>query len=198
MKKTTFILSAMAVMMAVFASACGGAQPAPTAAPAPTQAPAVAPPVEQPTEQVVQPTTAPAFAPTCANTTASCAAPQVVDTVANETYCVEKVPYINILIDEGVTWEELAPDKLTCSDSGTVVDGKRVLTCHGTELWTSGLKLTNSACGASTTLVTGTGQCPDGFGYDATQVCCAPVTGGTEASTTINVNIGGCPDSVQP
>jgi len=46
--------------------------------------------------------------------------------------------------------------------------------------------------------VTGTGQCPDGYGYDATQVCCAPVNASVGGSTTIKVNMGGCPDSVTP
>jgi hypothetical protein len=111
---------------------------------------------------------------------------------------VQKIPYINIPIDAGVTWEALSPDKLTCQDTGAVVEGKHIITCHGTELWTSELRLTNSACGGSTTLATGTGQCPDGFGYDAAQLCCAPLTGGASASTTIKVNMGGCPVGVQP
>ncbi len=194
MKKTTYILLALAVFMAVFVSACGGAQ-APTAAPAPTQPPPP-PPVEVPTQQIVpaEPPTTQAFAPACQTTASSCVAPALQDTEALNTYCVEKIPYQNIMVDEGVTFESLNPDTLTCADNGTKVDGKHVIECHGKELWTSELKLTNSACGG-TALVTGTTQCQEGFGYDAAQGCCAPVTTDTGGSVTIKVNMGACPSN---
>ncbi|MBK9209641.1 MAG: hypothetical protein IPL71_15600 [Anaerolineales bacterium] len=193
MKKTTYLLLATTIFVVVFASACGG-----SAAPA-TQA---APPVDVPTQSApeaapvdaVAPTTAPAqtFAPAC-QAAASCAAPAVTDTVASDTFCVEKVPYQNISVEPGTTFESLdTSGELKCQDSGTVVDGKSVITCSGKELWTYELKFTNSACAAGA-LTTGTGQCQDGLGYDAAQNCCAPLTGGDAGSTIIKVNIGACP-----
>jgi len=191
MKKTTYILLAITVFMAVFASACAAAQPAvPTGIPIPTQIP----PVEVPTQQIV-PTELPAtqaFAPACQNTASSCAAPTNKDTEAIGTYCVKKIPYQNILVDEGVTFESLNPDTLICVDNGAMAEGKRVIECHGTPLWSSELKLTNSACSGSA-LVTGTGQCQEGFGYDTAQGCCAPITGDTGGSVTIKINMGACP-----
>lgn len=187
MKKTTFILTVTAVLLAVFASACGS-----PSAPA-SQAPQVAPPaVSQPTQN--QPAApAQSFAPVCQTTTAStCTAPAVSDTdVANST-CVSKIPYQNIMVPPGTTFESLDPKgELKCQDSGTVVDGKKVITCTGKQLWTYELKLTNSSCSAGN-LATGTGQCQTGYGFDAAQNCCAPVSSGG-GSVTIKVNLGGCP-----
>jgi hypothetical protein len=189
----------MFAALSIFASACGG-QAAPTAAPAPTQAPPTqAPVVEQPTQTVViiQATAGPNFAPTCQNVSSSCTVPDVKDTVASETLCVQKVPYQTIFVPDGTTFEVLDSKNLTCIDNGTVVNGKHGIECHGTELWTSELKLTNVTCG-SNTLVTGTGQCQEGYGFDSTQNCCAPVTTNAGNSVTIKVNMGGCPDGVQP
>jgi hypothetical protein len=193
MKTRNYILLALIVLMALFVAACG-TQAAPTAAPIPTQPPPPTAVVEAPTEVVpVEPPTQ-AFAPVCQNTTSSCAAPDVQDTVASETYCVKKIPYTNILVDPGTTFEVLdTSGDFSCADSGQEVDGKTVLTCTGKELYAFDLKLTNPACGGSN-LVTGTGQCQEGFGYDATQVCCAPITGdATAGAVTITVNLGGCP-----
>jgi hypothetical protein len=190
MKKTKILLVAVTVSMVLLATACGGGQQAAPAAPEPTLAP---PPV-----QVQAPTQAPAppaqsFAPVCQTTTSSCAAPDVKENEPTETYCVKKIPYVNFLIPEGTTFEVL--DKsgdYSCADSGTIVDGKHVLTCTGKQLYTFELKLTNSSCGGSN-LVTGTGQCQDGYGFDAAQGCCAPVTAGGGGSTVIRVNMGACP-----
>jgi hypothetical protein len=190
MKKTIYVLSAMAVFMVVFVSACGAAQPAaPTAVPIPTQAPPPAPPVEAPTQQQLPPTVQ-VFAPACP--AVSCAAPDVQDTEALQGYCVKKIRYQNILIDPGVTFEVLNPATLTCVDNAAVADGKRVIECHGTPLWTTEVKLTNTACGA-TNLVVDPNQCQNGFGYDAAQGCCAPLSGAGNASVTIKVNMGDCP-----
>jgi hypothetical protein len=193
MKKTTYFLLAVTVFVVLFASACGGsAAPATQAAPppaevVPTQAPAEA-------AQPVQPpaATAQTFAPACQAGT-SCAAPDVKDTAADQTYCVEKIPYQNIAVMPGTTFESLDPTgELKCQDSGTVVDGKNVVTCTGKQLWTYELKLTNSACAANA-LATGTGQCQEGLGYDAAQNCCAPLNAAATGSVTIKVNIGACP-----
>jgi len=195
MKSTKFMFFALVVLAALILTACG-APAAPTAAPIPTQPPPPTAVVEVPTQEAA-PTDAPtqAFAPVCQSTSASCKAPDVQDTVAAETYCVKKIPYTNISVEPGTTFEVL--DKsgdFSCADSGQKSsDGKTVLTCTGKELYAFDLKLANPACTAST-LVTGTGQCQEGFGFDAAQGCCAPVTSDTSAgSVTIRVNLGGCP-----
>jgi hypothetical protein len=196
MKTTKFMFFGLFVLMTLILTACA-APAAPTAAPLPTQPPPTAV-VEVPTQEAA-PTEAPeptqAFAPVCQSTAASCAAPDVRDTVASETYCVKKIPYTNVVVDAGTTFEVL--DKsgdFSCADSGQKTsEGKMILTCTGKELFAFDLKLANPACSAST-LVTGTGQCQDGFGFDAAQGCCAPVTSDTDAgSVTIRVNLGGCP-----
>jgi len=195
MKKTNLFLLTISILVVVLVSACGGG-----AAPA-TQAPVnAAPPVQQqqPTQQqppadTPQQPAAPAqvFAPACQATT-SCTAPDVKDTEAASTFCVQKIPYENIAVAPGTTFESLDPTgELKCQDSGTVVDGKNIITCSGKQLWTYELKLTNSSCAANA-LTTGTGQCADGQGYDATQNCCAPLTNGSGGSVTIKVNMGAC------
>lgn len=178
MKKTTITLVALTVFVVLFASACGR-----SAAPAPVEnAPAQPADVAQPEQN---------FSPAC-QTGTSCSAPAVSDTEALNTYCVEKIPYQNVLLEPGTTFEALDPrGELKCLDSGRVVDGKNVITCHGKELWTYELKLTNTACSAG--LQAGSGQCADGQGYDAANNCCAPVTNGAGGSVTIKVNIGACP-----
>jgi hypothetical protein len=200
MKKTTYILLVLAALLAVFASACGGAEPAPQAVPPTDAAPAA--PVEAPTQQVVPavvPTTQ-TFAPACQNAASSCVAPEVPPIDAANTYCVKKIPYTNIPVPDGTTFEVL--DKsgdYICADSGTFDnDGKRIITCHGRELYKFDLKLTNPACGVSN-LQTGTGQCQDGFGFDAAQGCCAPLTSGGDAgSVVVTVNLGACPEPRNP
>jgi hypothetical protein len=191
MKKTTYLLLAMTVFMALFASACGAsAPPATQVAPppvevAPTQAPPAAP-VDQ------QPAPAQSFAPAC-QAVDSCAAPALKDSEPSDTYCVQKIPYQNFSVEPGTTFESLDPKgELKCQDSGTVVDGKNIITCTSKELWTYELKFTNASCSAAA-LTTGTGQCQEGLGYDAAQNCCAPLTGGDGGSVTIKVNMGACP-----
>jgi hypothetical protein len=107
---------------------------------------------------------------------------------------VKKIPYTNISVPDGTTFEVL--DKsgdYICVDSGTFDNaGKRVITCHGKQLFKFDLKLTNPACGGGN-LAIGTGQCQDGYGFDAAQNCCAPATGDAAGSTTITVNLGACP-----
>ena len=200
MRKTSYLLLAMTVFVVLFASACGGsAAPAtqaaqPSVGVVPTQAPAQGVAPTQGAAPTVQQPTAPGqtFAPACQAAT-SCAAPDVKDTEAASTFCVEKIPYQNISVMPGTKFESLDPKgELKCQDSGTVVNGKSVITCSGKQLWTYELKLTSSACAANA-LATGTGKCQDGSGYDAAQNCCAPLTTGGAGSVTIKVNIGSCP-----
>jgi len=153
MKKTNSILMLTAVFVVIFAAACGApAAPATQAAAPAAEQPAVQQPVvEQPAVQ--QPA---AEQPTAEQP----AAPLVLkDTVASETYCVQKIPYQNIMLDPGTTFESLdSKGELKCSDSGTVVDGKNVITCTGKELWTYELKITSEA--GSGVMKVNIGACP--------------------------------------
>ena len=194
MKRTTYLLLMMTVFIILFASACGGSAPVLTR--------------EVPTSEEIQPTEAvpgdvgaptqqpapvQAFAPACQASTI-CSAPAVdeMDTEVSKTYCVKKVAYQNILVPPGTKFEVL--DKsgdFVCADSGTVVDGRNVITCHGNYLLSYQLKLINSAC-SSNNLTTGTGHCQEGSGYDAAQNCCAPLADDDTGSVIIKVNIGTC------
>jgi len=116
MKKTTYMMIVMAVLVVLFVSACGGT--APQAASGNQE-----------------------LAPVC-QSSGSCSAPVVKDTIASDRYCVDKVPYQNILIDEGVKFEILDPSTLTCVDNGTKVDGKHVIECHGKPAWKTQVKFT--------------------------------------------------------
>lgn len=149
MKKTKSILMLTAVFVVIFAAACGApAAPATQAAAPAVQQPVVEQPAvqqpaaEQPTAE--QPVTAPLV---------------LTDTVASETYCVQKIPYQNIMLDPGATFESLdTKGELKCADSGTVVDGKNVITCTGKELWTYELKITTEA--GSGVMKVNIGACP--------------------------------------
>jgi hypothetical protein len=193
MRKSTHIFLAMTIFMVLFVSACSPAAPAtqvvsPTVEVVPTHAPAE---VVEPTQPPPAPT-AQTFAPACQAITA-CAAPNVQDIAGNENYCVEKIPYQNVTLPPGTTFESLDPTgEFKCQDSGVVVDGQNVVTCSGKELTAYDLKLTSSAC-AVNALATDTGQCQEGLGYDVAQNCCAPLTDVSAGSVTIKVNIGACP-----
>jgi len=192
MQKTKLILMTMTAFTVLLISACGGSAPAEPAAQAPVEESQPVAPAEN---QEVAP--AQSFAPACQTTSSSCAAPSLTDTLPNNTYCVQKVPYQNILAPAGSIFEPLPKEgdpkfyPLICDDSGTDVDGLRVYSCRGAELWTYDLRITPAGCGAA--LQTGTGQCAEGQGYDAAQNCCAPVTGSSGGAVTIKVNMGGCP-----
>lgn len=161
MKRKIFLLFIILIPALLALAACGGAAP---------NAPA-----------------AQAYAPACQ--ASSCSAPDVKDTVASDRYCVDKVPYQNILVDKGVTFEVLEPENLTCADNGSMAKGKRVIECRGKPAWKTQVKFTNTACGASN-LQAGSDKCQEGMGYDAANNCCAPLS--NDASTIITVNMGAC------
>jgi len=200
MHKKAFSLIAVTLLVLMAAAACspagtGSAQPASGSANQPVAPPPVAtanqPAVAaQPTSDTAnQPSASAALAPVCqsANTCQAPASQQIA------IGCVDKIPYTNVLVPPATQYEVV--DKsgdFNCSDSGTVVDGKTVLTCHGKELYSFDLKLTGSACG-SANLTTGTGQCQEGYGYDSGQQCCAPLAADTAGSSTVQINLGGCP-----
>jgi hypothetical protein len=190
------------ILVLVAGTACAPAA-TPASAPAPgglaTQAPALPPTAAEPANEAppsapttasgaAQPPAAAQSAPLC-QTTNACA-----DAAAeqHEIGCVDKIPYTNILVAPDTQFEVM--DKsgdFSCSDSGTSVDGKTVLTCHGKQLFSFDLKLTGAAC--SNSLSTGSDQCQEGYGYDAAQQCCAPVEGQASGSTTVRVDLGACP-----
>jgi hypothetical protein len=143
----------------------------------------------QPTAVIVPAVDTSSAPPLCA-AAASCAA---LNAEQIPLQCVKKVPYTNVLVPRGTTFEVVdASGDFTCTDSGVVVNGKEVLTCHGKELYAFQLKLSNPACSAST-LPTDRGQCQPGYGYDASQKCCTPVGGDADGSTVVSVNLGACP-----
>lgn len=107
--------------------------------------------------------------------------------------CVKKVPYTNVLVSPGTTFEVL--DKsgdFTCVESGVLPNGREVITCHGKELYSFQLRLTNPSCKGAA-LTTESDGCEQGYGYDPAQMCCAPVGDGLAGSTTVMVNLGACP-----
>jgi hypothetical protein len=150
MKKTNPILMLTAVFVVIFVAACSTpATPAPQVVePAVEQPPVVPADTTAPVESA--PTEAPASGGTFV----------FPDTVASETYCVNKIPYQNLLLDPGVTFESQdTTGELQCVDSGTDVDGKNVITCTSKQLWTYDLKLTD-ANNASTVIKVNMGACP--------------------------------------
>jgi hypothetical protein len=125
--------------------------------------------------------------PPICQATASCAA---LDAEQIPLDCVKKVPYTNVLVPTGTTFRVLdTSGDFSCINSGVVVNGKQVLTCHGKQLYSFQIQLSNAACGGAPQ--GGTGQCQDGYGYDAANQCCAPL--GANGSTTVSVNLGACP-----
>ncbi len=195
MKTLHYALAAIALFVVLLAAACSAPAPtqqannpppAPTLAPPPTaiQPAATAVPPVQPSGggAVVQ-------APIC-QASGSCSA---VTAEQINLDCVKKVPYVNVLVPPGTKFEVLDKSgEFVCNDSGMVVNGKEVLSCRGKVLYSFQLKLTNAACDSSA-LQTGTGQCQEGYGFDAAQNCCAPVSAGSGGSTTVTVNLPACP-----
>ncbi len=195
MLKSSYKVIAL-VGLGLMLAACGSASPD-----VPATSEPVIPQPEQPTAVVIQPTEAAAVPPTggqaqaplCPSSGSSCEGIDVQDTEANATDCVKKIPYQYILVPDGTTWEEIdSTGEFKCLDQNTFVDGKRVIACTGDELIAYQLRLSNAACGGAS-LVTGTGQCQDGFGFDQAQQCCSPIDTGAGGSTTITVNMGACP-----
>jgi hypothetical protein len=111
-------------------------------------------------------------------------------------YCVEKVPYAIMSVPAGTTYESQDPD-MACVDQ-MHSDGNLRVTCHSVsskELWSYDLKVCNSACAAAPSLQMGTGQCPDGYGFDAANQCCAAPEPASEAGCVIyQVDLGACPE----
>jgi hypothetical protein len=173
MVRKSLCLAATTLFVVLVAAACAPAAPA-------AQQPAAAPANAQPSTSL---------APVCP----SAASGQAPTAAQHELDCVKKVPYTNISVPPGTSFE--VADKsgnFTCVDSGQVANGQDVIVCHGPELQSFDLKLT-AASGGGTNLAAGTGQCQQGYGYDAAQQCCSPLAGAAGASTMVTVNLGACP-----
>lgn len=169
----------------------------PVPAPLPTQPPPV---MEQPTQAPPPPTAepppqppAPQYAPFCQSAPAACQPPTV--ELRDNAFCVEKIPYAILAVPAGTTYESQDAE-MECIDQITA-DGSLRITCHskkGKQLWSYNLKVCNSACQAPA-LQMGGGQCPEGYGFDATNQCCAvsPASGQEAGCIIYRVDIGGCP-----
>jgi hypothetical protein len=179
----------MFITLTMFLAACG-----PAAAPAPevvvvketvvVEQPAAA--AEAAPAEVAQPQ----YAPACPATGSSCQAPEV--EMLDNKYCVKKIPYAIMSVPAGTTYESLDPD-LECQDQ-VHSDGSLRITCSsGEELWSYNLKLCSGSCSGAQ-LDMNSGQCQEGFGYDAANGCCAPAAQGGDAGCMVyQVDIGACP-----
>jgi len=158
--------------------------------------PTVLPPPSEPVEAspVALTVTQPPFAPFCESTSSGCDAPTV--TMLDNSYCVEKVPYAIMSVPAGTTYETFDLD-FQCRDQ-MHSDGTMRVTCHsitGKELWSYDLQVCNSACSVPT-LQTGSDQCPEGYGFDRTNQCCAaPAPASNDGCTIYKVDLGACAGS---
>lgn len=198
--KTPQFLFVLLAVAALLMAACGGppaaAEPTATLEQPSTEEPTAAPPTSAPVEpSLVEPTaTQPQYAPFCESAASGCEAPVV--TMLDNRYCVEKVPYAIMSVPAGTTYESEELD-FQCRDQ-MHSDGTMRVTCHsvtGKELWSFDLQLCNSAC-STPVLQMGTGQCPEGYGYDQANVCCAaPAPASSDGCTVYKVDLGACTGS---
>ena len=190
MKNARFLFVFVAVI-AVLLTACGGPAPATESAPVVEQPPVVEPTTPPSTTAPTEPAQ-PQYAPFCeASAATGCEAPTV--TMLDKQYCVERVPYAIMSAQAGTVYESQDPD-MECVDQ-MHNDGTLRITCHsisGKDLWSYDLKVCNSACSA-TSLEMGTGQCPEGYGYDTANQCCsAPAPSSSDGCTIYRVDLGVC------
>ncbi len=170
------IFMVLAVCAAILLTACGGGAAAPEE-PAPVEG----------QQAAVQ------YAPFCESAPAGCDKPTV--NMLDNKYCVEKKPFAIMSVPAGSTYESLNPDMICVDQMHS--DGNLRVTCSSAsskELWSYDLKVCNSACSAPA-LQMGTGQCQEGYGYDAANQCCAqPPASNSDGCTIYRVDIGGCPE----
>ena len=192
MIRTPIILVAVTILVVLLGAACSAPPQAPTITPSIPQSaggPTAGLPTSPPSIQPTAGGAAVAQAPVC-QASNSC---EALNAEQIQLDCVKKVPYTNVLVPPGSTFEVV--DKtgaFICNDTGVVVNGKKVVICHGKELYTFDLKLTNPSCD-SAALATGTGQCQEGYGFDPAQQCCSLITTGSTSSTTVKVQLAACP-----
>ena len=102
--------------------------------------------------------------------------------------CIKKVPYTLVGISPGSSLEILDAG-MTCKDE-KVRAGVQQFSCTGQQLISYDIKVCNSTCTAA--LETGTGQCAEGYGYNAAAGCCWPVSDVEAGCIMYKVDIGGC------
>ncbi len=194
--KTARFLFVFVMFAAFLLAACGGPAPAPEPTPVVEQPPVVEPTVPPPPAPVEPPPaepTQPQYAPFCQAAPAGCEAPTV--TMIDNKYCIEKVPYAIMSVPAGTTYESQDPD-MQCVDQ-MHSDGTLRVTCHSVskkQLWSYDLKVCNGSCSAPA-LQMGTGQCPEGYGFDpAGQCCAAPSPASGDGCTMYRVDLGACPE----
>ena len=194
MKKIRFLFIFVAVATNLL-TACGGpaVEPAPVVAEPSAVEPTNASPAAVPVESVAPAESAqPQYAPFCEAAAATgCEAPAV--KMLDNQYCIERVPYAIMSAPAGTTYESQDLD-MECVDQ-MHNDGNLRITCHsisGKDLWSYDLKVCNSSCSA-TSLEMGTGQCPEGYGYNVANECCsAPAPSGSDGCTIYRVDLGVC------
>jgi hypothetical protein len=195
--KTNRFVFVIVALIALLLAACGGPAPAATPTTVVEQPPVVEPtvppePTAAPLEPAAAEPTQPQYAPFCQSAPSGCEAPTV--SVLDNRYCIEKVPYVIMSVAAGTNYESQDPD-LQCVDQ-MHSDGTLRVTCHsvtGKELWSYQLQLCNGACSVPA-LQMGTGQCPDGYGYDPANTCCAaPAPASNDGCTMFQVDLGACP-----
>ena len=179
-------------------TACGGGTPTeptpveeqPTSVETPTTEPTPVPPTPAPPTPEPTPTQPP-YAPFCDAAPVGCEAPTV--EMLDNSYCIKKVPYAIMSVPMSTTYEALALD-MACIDQ-LHSDGSLRVTCHSLtsqQLISYDLRVCNDACSAPT-LEMGTGQCPEGYGYDRVNSCCAaPPPSSSDGCTIYTVNFGVC------
>ena len=190
--KKLIVLLVLSLSLLLVLSACGSG-PAPTPevvvvketvvvevpAAAPTSEPAAAAPA------------APQYAPMCAAAPAGCEPPVI--EMGDNSFCNEKQVYA-IMSAPGNTSYESTDPAMKCVDQ-VHADGTLRITCWvpGDQLLAYDMKVCNTDC-AAPALDMNSGQCQEGYGYDAANNCCAQASaGGEEAGCTLyTVNIGTC------
>jgi len=201
--KNAKILSIFITITTLLLTACGlpaqAAEPPPVVEPPPENEPIESPPTEvqaepsepaEPTEPAA--TTEPRYAPFCEAVAANgCEAPKV--TMIDPKYCVDKVPYVIISVLPGTTFESSDLDLLCNQEMHN--DGNLRIACHslsGKDSWSYDLKLCNSAC-TTPALQMENGQCPEGYGFDTANMCCAtPAPASADGCTTFQVDLRVC------
>lgn len=187
--KSTFALIVLFVLSLLVLSACNSVfvpvptlTPAPTAIPLPTNPPPIQPVAASPTASVQA-------APLCnADPLAEACMPPFIE--ERDKFCVEKVPYVLIALPVSSTFQP-AESGLTCTDEG-VRDGVQMVSCTGARLNSYNLRVCNPACSAAAPLATGTGQCPDGYGYNSGGNCCWPMPAPDAGCFLFKVDVGTC------
>lgn len=118
---------------------------------------------------------------------AACSAPTAEELSKS---CIKKVPYTLLALSPSATFE-VVEKGLTCKNEGLHA-GQQQVSCSGQQLYSYDLKVCDPACSAPA-LVTGTGQCSDGYGYSASASCCWPTSALEPGCVIYKVDIGACP-----